>query len=298
MNGSAAGSAWMETPRGDDFDAARIEAWFAEEAAHHDRFIGGRAERYWSIYEYFNRRYAFDRHLGLTGSTRLLSFGCAEGLDLERLYRRQPFELYGVEASATLMAAFRERLPGARIVRARSSGDLDFPSDFFHYVTVLGVLHHVPNVTHVVSELVRVLRPGGKIVIREPTSGMRSRPGAASPGLSPNERGIPVAFLADRLERSGAEVLEVSSCYYGPLMRLLRAVPPLAHVPGLVYALDRVLCRLPRPEAPYWRTRLRDRLAPSAAYLVASKLPGGAERRCTSMSVPTAHASESESERA
>ncbi len=51
-------------------------------------------------------------------------------------------------------AAFSERLP--------------FADDFFQRVIMVDALHHVVNQNETAHELVRVLKPGGRIVIEEP----------------------------------------------------------------------------------------------------------------------------------
>jgi SAM-dependent methyltransferase len=51
----------------------------------------------------------------------------------------------------------------------RSDGDsrLPYPDGHFCAVTALMVLHHVPDADASVREIVRVLRPGGMLVLRE-----------------------------------------------------------------------------------------------------------------------------------
>jgi len=51
-------------------------------------------------------------------------------------------------------AAFSERLP--------------FPDDFFERVIMVDALHHVVDQNETAHELMRVLKPGGRIVIEEP----------------------------------------------------------------------------------------------------------------------------------
>ena len=52
---------------------------------------------------------------------------------------------------------------------SRSDGDarLPYPDGHFCAVTALMVLHHVPDADASVREIVRVLRPGGMLVLRE-----------------------------------------------------------------------------------------------------------------------------------
>ena len=54
-------------------------------------------------------------------------------------------------------------------------GHLDFASNTFDTITCFGVLHHIPNATYVFSELIRVLKPGGVILLREPIISMNDK---------------------------------------------------------------------------------------------------------------------------
>lgn len=40
-------------------------------------------------------------------------------------------------------------------------GSIDFPDNFFDLILCFATLHHIPNVTFVISELFRTLRGGG-----------------------------------------------------------------------------------------------------------------------------------------
>ena len=78
----------------------------------------------------------------------------ASGIDLtnealENLTRR--IEAYQLPAPEQIMVADAEQLP--------------FPSDSFDLGYSFGVLHHSPNTETAVSEIVRVVRPGGQIKI-------------------------------------------------------------------------------------------------------------------------------------
>ena len=52
------------------------------------------------------------------------------------------------------------------------SGSMPFEDTAFDLVLSLGTLHHIPNVTHVISEIGRVTAPGGWALAREPVTSM------------------------------------------------------------------------------------------------------------------------------
>ena len=59
------------------------------------------------------------------------------------------FEVYGVSGN----------------VRQCSATELDFPDNSFDVVYSFGVLHHIPDVNRAVSEITRVLKPGGELLV-------------------------------------------------------------------------------------------------------------------------------------
>ena len=74
----------------------------------------------------------------------------------------------------------------------------------------LGVLHHVPTVGRVIGELARVLRPGGRMIVREPMVSMGDfrQP---RPGLTARERGIPRALMRRFHQQAGLTILAESA---------------------------------------------------------------------------------------
>jgi demethylmenaquinone methyltransferase/2-methoxy-6-polyprenyl-1,4-benzoquinol methylase len=49
-----------------------------------------------------------------------------------------------------------------------SAGGLPYPDDCFDRILMVDALHHVSGQAQAVRELVRVLKPGGRLVIEEP----------------------------------------------------------------------------------------------------------------------------------
>ena len=57
-------------------------------------------------------------------------------------------------------------------VKPISNGDFPFEDNSFDLITAFGVFHHIPNVSHVLSEANRVLTKGGQMCLREPIVSM------------------------------------------------------------------------------------------------------------------------------
>jgi ubiquinone/menaquinone biosynthesis C-methylase UbiE len=65
------------------------------------------------------------------------------------------------------MLRFANSRPGIQVTAACSE-NLPFPDGFFQRVIMVDALHHVVDQSSTARELLRVLEPGGRIVIEEP----------------------------------------------------------------------------------------------------------------------------------
>jgi methionine biosynthesis protein MetW len=106
----------------------------------------------------------------LRGGHRLLDIGCWSGSFLERVRTREIYrELYGVDAVADSVAQVQSKGFEARLVDLNHDA-LPFEDAFFDGITLLAVLEHVFDPYFVVSEIHRVLAPGGELVIDVPNA--------------------------------------------------------------------------------------------------------------------------------
>lgn len=72
----------------------------------------------------------------------------------------------GVDSSAAMLDRAREKVPGGEFHQAELH-DLPLPDDRVDLVVCALALMHVPDIEPVLAELVRVLRPGGSLVISD-----------------------------------------------------------------------------------------------------------------------------------
>ena len=80
---------------------------------------------------------------------RLLDIGCGDGYFIKRVKCR---ERYGLD-----------KLLGDEITES-----LDFPDEYFDYVTMLAVIEHLQNPELLIREIHRVLKPNGKFIFTTP----------------------------------------------------------------------------------------------------------------------------------
>lgn len=92
---------------------------------------------------------------------RLLDVGCGSGL-LATLANPIFREIYGVDISSTAVEIARKHGVNAKVHNLNDT-PLPWANDFFDVVTALAVLQYVYDLDFVLAELVRVLKPGGRL---------------------------------------------------------------------------------------------------------------------------------------
>lgn len=102
----------------------------------------------------------------LSGEVRALDAGCGAGA---LAYALAPHvrEVVGVDSSAELLAAARERAPANCTFVEGDVTSLPFGWGEFDLVGCLRVLHHVRRPELVVAELARVMRRGGRLLLAD-----------------------------------------------------------------------------------------------------------------------------------
>lgn len=249
---------------GDDFDADAIAAWFRDEENAYAELWHQSSGVYG--YHALNHWHGF-RHLppGPLGS--VLAFGSAHGQEVEPLLDR----LRAVTLLDSSDTFSGRPVPGVSVRRekARSTGELPFEADSFDLVTCFGVLHHIPNVSYVLTELHRVLRPGGWLLLREPSTSMGNwtRP---RPGLTPRERGIPPQWMRVRLQRTGFQLLRATPCHFSPLLALSNRGGP-SYARPLTVRVDAWLSQLFAWNHRYVSEQPWQKVRPGSTFYVARK---------------------------
>lgn len=99
------------------------------------------------------------------GGRRILDAGCGPGGN--GAWLAEYGTLVGVDVSTDALAFVRERQPSTLPVRG-SLVVLPFPDDLFDVVLAVTVLYTIPDDAGALSEIARVLAPGGVVVFLEP----------------------------------------------------------------------------------------------------------------------------------
>lgn len=139
-----------------------------------------------------------------------LDLGCGDG----RLSGLIPAERLTVaDVSVVALSRARERLPGARAVELEPDAPLPLADNEMDLVMCAEMLEHVRDVQLLLSEVRRVLRPGGRLAVTTPAHGRATGADVVLRGferrfdpLSPHLRFFTRRSLCRLLEGLGFEV--------------------------------------------------------------------------------------------
>lgn len=110
----------------------------------------------------------------VAGASAVLDFGCGDGRHLAALAEGGA-EVIGADRSAVALARAAEAAPAAKMIQVPEQETLDLPDNSVDRVWCVGALEHVVDTQSVLSELRRVLRPGGKLLIATPAHSLVTR---------------------------------------------------------------------------------------------------------------------------
>lgn len=139
-------------------DAAKVERVYSSYAKVYDQIFG-------KIFH--DGRENAVRLLNLSPGERVLEVGIGTGLALP-FYPRS-CEIVGIDLSDGMLAKAKERvrelgMPHVRLTRM-DAGAMDFPEDSFDAVVAAYVVTAVPDYRKAMLEMIRVCKPGGRIIL-------------------------------------------------------------------------------------------------------------------------------------
>ncbi len=187
------------------------------------------------------RRLALIRRYAALDGARTLDVGCGLGIYV-RQFRRFTDHAFGVDVDLERASAARRELPGI----AQAAGEqLPFPADTFDVVLLHEVIEHMPDDRAAIAEAVRVLQPGGRVVVFAPnrlypleTHGFYWR-GVYRFGNIPL-----INYLPDRLRRRLAP--HVRAYTTADMRRLFAGLPVTIVVHTQIYpGYDKIVARYP-----------------------------------------------------
>ncbi len=256
---------------GDDMSLNDIEKWYSDEENGYYNLINtvyfkdrDYVYQYHALNEYHGYRHIRDRRY-----RRVLALGCARGDDVAPISANAD-EYFAIEPAEKWWSPTIGGKP-AQFVKPNVSGDIRCRSGEVDLTICLGVLHHIPNVTHVINEISRVSSRNGRFILREPISTMGDwrKPRI---GLTKNERGFPIKWLDNRLSEAGFVFERRAFCVF-PLTAILGKLFGVSAYSsrGLV-ALDHIMGGLTLWNYHYHRDSLFKKIGPTSAFYILRKV--------------------------
>jgi ubiquinone/menaquinone biosynthesis C-methylase UbiE len=145
----------------------------------------------------------------LAPADRALDLGVGDGRVATAIHATH---LVGADVSQVALDRARKRLPDAELVLIEPDEPLPFADNEFDLVTCIETLEHVRDVQLALSEIRRVLRPGGRLALTTPAS---SRWRVLLRGMehpfSPHIRSFSRRSLRTTLETMGFHIFELDT---------------------------------------------------------------------------------------
>lgn len=252
---------------GDDFSSSQIAQWYADEKEGYADLGAKDAVSYSYGYHAWNSFHAY-RYLPDVPFQHVLGFGSAYGDEFLPIISN----VKNVTIIDPSDAFVRENVHGvpARYMKPNSDGRLPLRDNSFDLVTCFGVLHHIPNVSFVVTEIFRTMRPGGYFVLREPIVSMGDwrKPRR---GLTKRERGIPLPIFRNILATSGFEIVNSTLCAFPFTQRLFRVFRPDVYNSAVIARIDSLLSVAFSWNVCYHHRNIFERVRPTSAFFVLRK---------------------------
>ncbi len=253
---------------GDDFTLEDIQQWYDDEAEGYASLGDKSRENYKYLYHSLNAVHGFHHLPKSQHFERVLGFGSAYGDEIQPLADRIG-ELTIIDPSDTFVSTSAFGVP-ISYSKPSVRGELGFSDNHFDLALSLGVLHHIPNISFVLGELHRCLKPGGFALIREPVFSMGDwrKP---RPGLTKRERGIPLTIFRQMLSDLQFEVVREKLCMFPPIPRMLSKIRVDAYNSPVLTRLDGLVSSAFAWNLRYHAESFFQKLRPTSCYYVLKK---------------------------
>ena len=249
---------------GDDFNNEQILQWYNDDKQTYSNLLPKKYKYLYNlvneetIYRFLPKKQRFKNALG---------FGAAEGFELLPIADR-------IENITIIDAAdeFENNIIADKKIsrfKPNSSGKLPFEDNSFDLITCFHVLHHIPNVSFVISELYRCLAPNGLLLLREPINSMGDWRDLR-PGLTKCERGIPLDLFRKMVSADNI-IIEKEHLYCFRVLQSLPNYQTLFTKSRMFLKLDSMLCKLTKWNYKYHPNNKFRRIRPLCVSFVLKK---------------------------
>lgn len=225
---------------GNDFNGEELAHWYADEAEAYANLGAKKREGYNYKYHLINQLNLFEHIPDQKYFDRALGFGSAYGEEFLPLIKR----ISNISILDPSGAFPRSNLEGVPLdyCKPNIDGRMDYKDSSFDLVVCCAALHHVANVSLVISEFGRILRGGGYALIREPIVSMGDWRKHRR-GLTNRERGIPLPLMRRMIGEAGFIIQKETLAGFPPVRRLGAKVGTSVYRSVFLTRLDVALAR-------------------------------------------------------
>ncbi len=106
----------------------------------------------------------FRQEVDLNASTKVLDIGCGTGNNADLIQKITHSQLYGLEPSTGMLHRATQKNENI-LFKQGHAADIPFEDDYFDFIYMTDVIHHIPDIKMMFAEIKRVLKKNGKICI-------------------------------------------------------------------------------------------------------------------------------------
>lgn len=253
---------------GDDFSYEEIKQWHEDEKEGYANLGSKDRENYNYSYHQLNTQEGF-QFIKNRNFNNVLGVGSAYGDEFKPIINNLN-NITILDPSDAFSNTKEVLNTPVNYVKPNIDGRLDFQNNSFDLITSLGVMHHIPNITYVLNECFRCLKPNGIMLLREPIISMGDwrKPRLS---LTKNERGIPIKILDNILLNAGFKLIKRNLCMFPLIPKISNKFGYPAYNSLILTKLDKLFCTLFFWNKKYHRKTVLDKLGPSNVYYVLTK---------------------------
>lgn len=252
---------------GDNFSFEKLKIWYEEEKEGYAS-LGAKDEATYSyVYHEMNKLFGFDYLPKNRLFENALGIGSAYGHEFLPIVNFIKYITIIEPSDALQSVKIGDITP--IYLKPQISGQINFEDYTFDIILCFGTLHHIANVYYVLNEMIRILKQGGFLLIREPISTMGDW-NYPRIGLTKNERGIPSNYFDKIFIDNNIKIISKSFCDVGFLYKISNCYPKFTRSRNY-YKLDRLIGKTLSWNNNYHRRTLIHKLAPGSIFYIVNK---------------------------
>jgi ubiquinone/menaquinone biosynthesis C-methylase UbiE len=165
----------------------------------------------------------------------ILDFGCGAGEILSEIKKLNPkAKLIGLDVSRYALNEAKQKLPGVELYQIEDGEKVPILDDSIDFVFSSEVIEHVYDTENMVSEIHRILKPGGKLLLTTPYHGfvknliilLSGKFDSHFDPTGPHVRFFSKKTLIDLLEKFNLKLTNIG--YYGRFLPISHSIFILA----------------------------------------------------------------------